>query len=196
MQLRPDRPRPERWRLGRGPRGDVERPQRAPRRGRRAPPYIVVGHSLGSVIGRVHAALERDDVAGLVLVDGFDPDIFDDRVMPLLGPIRDEYVGHTNGLWNLVSSVEGIDVGRSRAQLAGADVAGIPLEVVIAPRVDERLDAATNDALAASVAAGYEALSPGRVTLTIAWGAGHMVQFDRPDLVVDAVRRIVAIVRR
>lgn len=159
------------------------------------PPYIVVGHSLGSVIGRVHAALERDDVAGLVLVDGFDPDIFDDRVMPLLGPIRDEYVGHTDGLWNLVSSVEGIDVGRSRAQLESADVAGIPLEVVIAPRVDTRLDAATNDALAASVAVGYEALSPGRVTLTIAWGAGHMVQFDRPDLVVEAVRRIVATVR-
>jgi pimeloyl-ACP methyl ester carboxylesterase len=45
------------------------------------------------------------------------------------------------------------------------------------------------------VAAGYEALSPGMVTLTLAWGAGHMVQFDRPDLVVEAVRRIVAVVR-
>lgn len=159
------------------------------------PPYVVVGHSLGSVIGRVHAARAPDDVAGLVLVDGFDPDIFDDRVLPLLGPIRDEYIGHTDGLWNLVSSVEGIDVGRSRAQLASADLAGIPLEVVIAPRVDDRLDAATNDRIANAIAGGYEALSPGRMTLTIAWGAGHMVQFDRPDLVVEAVRRIVATVR-
>lgn len=92
--------------------------------------------------------------------------------------------------------MEGIDVERSRAQLANADIVGLPLEVVIAPRVDYRLDTATNDRIAESVAAGYEALSPGRVNLTIAWGAGHMVQFDRPDLVVEAVRRIVAITRR
>ncbi len=160
-----------------------------------SPPYVVVGHSLGTVIGRVHAAREPDDVAGLVLVDGFDPDIFDEWVMPLLGPIQDEYVGHTDGLWNLVSSVEGIAVGRSRDQLAAAAVAGIPLEVVIAPRIDPRLDAATNDRIAAAIAAGYEALSPGRMTLTTAWGAGHMVQFDRPDLVVAAVRRIVEAIR-
>jgi pimeloyl-ACP methyl ester carboxylesterase len=160
------------------------------------PPYIVVGHSLGSVIGRVHAAREPVDVVGLVLVDGFDPDIFDDRVMPLLGPIGDEYIGHTDGLWNLVSSVEGIDVERSRDQLVAADVAGIPLEVLVAPRVDARLDAATNDRIAAAIAAGYEALSPGRMTFSTAWGAGHMVQFDRPDLVLAAVRRIVGPARR
>lgn len=160
-----------------------------------SPPYVVVGHSLGSVIGRVHASRAQGQVAGLVLVDGFDPDIFDERVVPLLGPIRDEYLGQTAGLWDLVASVEGIDVERSRAQLADASVAGLPVEAVIAPRVDFRLDAATNDRIAASVAAGYEELSPGRVNLTIAWGAGHMVQFDRPDLVVEAVRRIVATVR-
>lgn len=159
------------------------------------PPYVVVGHSLGTVIGRVHATLRPDTVVGLVLVDGFDPDIFDGRVLPLLGPLRDEYLGHTAGLWNLVATVEGIDVDRSRRQLADARVEGLPIEVVIAPRIDDRLDRTTNERIAASVAAGYEALSPGRVTLTIAWGAGHMVQFDRPDLVVEAVRRIVDLVR-
>ncbi len=159
------------------------------------PPYVIVGHSLGTVIARVHATLAARDVAGLVLVDGFDPDIFDERVLPILGPLRNEYLNHTAGLWNLVASVEGIDVERSRAQLSESRVVGLPVEVVIAPRVDARLDAATNDRIAASVAAGYEQLSPGRVTLTLAWGAGHMVQFDRPDLVVEAVRRIVAALR-
>lgn len=72
---------------------------------------------------------------------------------------------------------------------------GFPLEVAIAPRVDGRLDAAANDRIAVSLAAGYEDLSPGRLTFTVAWRAGHMVQFDRPDLVVEAVRRIVAVVR-
>lgn len=159
------------------------------------PPYVVVGHSLGTVIARVHATRAPRDVVGLVLVDGFDPDIFDGRVLPLLGPLRDEYVGNTAGLWDLIASVEGIDVDRSRAQLADARVEGLPVEVVIAPRDDDRLDATTNDRIAASVAAGYEQLSPGHVTLTIAWRAGHMVQFDRPDLVVEAVRRIVTAVR-
>lgn len=160
-----------------------------------APPYVVVGHSLGTVLGRVHASRNPDDVVGLVLVDGFDPDIFDERVLPLLGSIRDEYVGHTAGLWALVGSVEGLDVERSRSQLAAAGVGGIPIEVVVAPRADARLDPATNDRIAAAIAAGYEALSPGRVTVTVAWGAGHMVQFDRPDLVVEAVRRMVEGVR-
>jgi pimeloyl-ACP methyl ester carboxylesterase len=159
------------------------------------PPYVVVGHSLGAVIGRVHATLERDDVAGLVLVDGFDPDIFDERVVPLLGPLRDQYLDQTAGLWRLIGSVEGIDAEASRSQLDASDVAGLPIEVVVAPRVDARLDAAANDEIAASQAAGYEALSPGRVTYTLAWGASHMIQFDRPELVVDAVRRIVATVR-
>jgi len=158
-------------------------------------PYVVVGHSLGSVIGRVHATLDPGAVAGLVLVDGFDPDIFDERVVPLLGPIRDQYLDQTAGLWRFVSSVESIDVEASRAQLAASDVAGLPIEVVLAPRVDARLDAATNDAIMASMTAGYEALSPRNVRLTFAWGASHMVQFDQPDVVVDAVRRIVEAVR-
>ncbi|MCI0583465.1 MAG: alpha/beta hydrolase [Chloroflexi bacterium] len=158
-------------------------------------PYIVVGHSLGSVIGRVHATLDPGAVAGLVLVDGFDPDIFDERVVPLLGPIRDQYLDQTAGLWRYVSSVESIDVEASRAQLAASNVAGLPIEVVLAPRVDARLDAQTNDAIMASMTAGYAALSPGNVRLTFAWGASHMVQFDQPDVVVDAVRRIVEAVR-
>ncbi len=159
------------------------------------PPYVIVGHSLGTVVARVHATLAAPDVAGLVLVDGFDPDIFDEYVLPILGPLRSEYLDHTAGLWDLIASVEGIDVDRSRALLAEARVMGLPVEVVIAPRIEGRLDAVTNDRIAASVVAGYEQLSPGRVTLTLAWGAGHMVQFDRPDLVVQAARRIVDALR-
>jgi pimeloyl-ACP methyl ester carboxylesterase len=160
-----------------------------------APPYVIVGHSLGSVIARVHATRHRAEVAGLVLVDGFDPDIFDARVVPLLGPLRDEYLGYTAGLWALVASVEGIDVDRSREQLAASDVAGLPIEAIVAAREDARLDEAANERIAASTQAGYEALSPGRVTYALAYFSSHNVQFDRPDLVVEAARRIVEAVR-
>jgi pimeloyl-ACP methyl ester carboxylesterase len=159
------------------------------------PPYVVVGHSLGADIGRVYASLEGAQVAGLVLVDGFDPDIFDERVVPLLGPLQDQYVGQTDQIWTMIGSVEAIDVERSRQQLAAADVVGRWIEAIVAPRVDSRLDAATNQRILASIAAGYEALSPGRVTFTPAWGASHLVQFDRPEVIVDAVRRIIDEVR-
>jgi pimeloyl-ACP methyl ester carboxylesterase len=154
-------------------------------------PYVIVGHSLGTVIGRVHASLHEDDVAGLVLIDGFDPDIFDAAVLPNLGPIRDQYVDDTVDIWGVIGSVERIDVEASRAQLAASDVEGLPIEVIVAPRIDSRLDAATNERILDAVAAAYEGLSPGRVTFTRAWGASHMIQFDQPDVVVEAVRRIV-----
>ena len=158
-------------------------------------PYVVVGHSLGTVIGRVHASLQRDEVAGLVLVDGFDPDLFDANVVPLLEDHREGYLGHTAKLWALVSSVEGIDVGRSQEQLAASDVAGLPIEVVIAARYEAGLSDATNARVEASTKAGYEALSPGNTTVTIAYFSGHMVQFDRPDLVLEAAGRIIATLR-
>jgi len=159
------------------------------------PPYVLVGHSLGAVIGRVHASRHPVDVAGLVLVDGFDPDVFDAAVVPLLGPIRDQYVGETANIWGVIGSVERINVEASRAQLAASDLEGLPIEAMVAPRIDSRLDAATNQRILDAEAAAYEALSPGHVTFTLAWGASHMIQFDRPELVVEAVRRIVAEVR-
>jgi pimeloyl-ACP methyl ester carboxylesterase len=160
-----------------------------------SPPYIVIGHSLGTVIGRVHASLHRDEVAGLVLVDGFDPDIFDAYVVPLTESHRESYLGHTARLWSLVGSVEGIDLEVSQAQLAEADVAGLPIEVVIAARYEAGLSDDTNESIEGSTRAGYEALSPGQVTVTIAYFSGHMVQFDRPDLVIEAARRVVKTVR-
>lgn len=156
-----------------------------------SPPYVVVGHSLGTVIGRVHASMHRDEVAGLVLIDGFDPDIFDGYVVPLLEDHREGYLGHSDKLWALISSVEAIDVARSKEQLAEADVQGLPIEVVIAARYEAGLSDATNARIEASTKAGYEALSPRNTTVTIAFFSGHMVQFDRPDLVVAAARRIV-----
>ena len=43
--------------------------------------------------------------------------------------------------------------------------------------------------------AAFESLSPGQITHTIAWGAGHDIQIDRPDLVIEATRRLIALAR-
>ncbi len=159
------------------------------------PPYVLVGHSLGADMVRVHASEHREDVVGLVLVDGFEPDLFEANVAPLLGPLADEYLARQASLWDLVRRSEGLDPARSTEQLRAADLRGLPIEAVVAARGEPRLDEATNAAIRAAAEAGYDALSPGLTRLTLAYGSGHLVQFDRPELVVEAVRRIVEVAR-
>lgn len=155
------------------------------------PPFVLVGHSLGEVHARVFADRFRDDVAGLVLVDGFSVDLEVDAIHPLVGDLRAEYQERTQQLRDLVAAVEGLDWAASEAQLRAADVSGLPVVVLRAARAEPRLDTATNEAIADAWQQAYESLSPGHVRYEIAWGAGHVIQADRPDLVVGAARELV-----
>jgi pimeloyl-ACP methyl ester carboxylesterase len=155
------------------------------------PPLIVVGHSLGGAFGRVFAAENREDIAGLVLVDTFDPDLQEDWIHPLLGPLRPEYDTNLDALRDTVSLVDSLDWPASEAQLREASLAGLPIEVLTAPRYEPRLSEAQNADIATAWVSAYESMSPGLVRHTIAWGAGHLVHIDRPDVVIEAVRRLV-----
>ena len=155
------------------------------------PPFIVVGHSLGEVHARIFADRSRDDVAGLVLVDGFSVDLEVDAIHPLLGDLRPEYEERAQQLRDLVAAVEGLDWAASETQLRDADVEGLPVVVLRAPRAEPRLDTATNEAIADAWQLAYESLSPGNVRYELAWGAGHVIQADRPDLVIAAARELV-----
>ena len=154
-------------------------------------PIIYVGHSLGGAYARVFTASYPGEVSGVLLVDTFDPDLLADHVHPLLGSLRGEYEGELDGLRNVVAASENLDWPASELQLRAARDLGVPVEVLFAPRADPRLDAATNSAIETARIAGFETLSPGRLRYTTAHGAGHMVQFDRPDLVIESVRRLV-----
>ena len=156
-----------------------------------APPFVVVGHSLCEVYARVFADSYRDDVTGLVLVDGFSVDLESDAIHPLLGGLRPEYERQAQGFKDLVAGVEDLDWPTSEAQLRAADVSGLPIVVLRAPRVEPRLDGPTNEAIADAWESAYGSLSPGNVRYEIAWGAGHIVQADRPDLVIAAARELV-----
>lgn len=158
-------------------------------------PYLLVGHSLGGAFVRVFAGEDRARVVGLVLVDTFDPDLQDDWIHPLLGPLRREYDSTLDGLRNLVSGVDSLDWPASERQLRAASIAGLAIDVLRAPRGEPRLDAATNEAIADAWVAAYESLSPGRVRYITAWGAGHDVHIDRPDLVIESVRHLVDVAR-
>src|SRR5215204_1919432 len=72
-------------------------------------PFVVVGHSLGGDYARVFAAAHLEEVAGLVLVDSFDPDLEQDWIHPLLGPLRGEYAARLDGLRAHVSTIDSLD---------------------------------------------------------------------------------------
>lgn len=161
------------------------------------PPFVLAGHSLGGAFVRVFAAENRDEVVGLVLVDAFDPDLQVDWVHPLLGGLRAEYEETLDRLRATVTRVDVLDWAPSESELRDStrSTAGLPIEVLVAPRREPRLDDTQNAAIAAAWVAAYDSLSPGQVRVTTAWGAGHDVQIDRPDLVIEAVRRLVDLVR-
>ena len=154
-------------------------------------PFILVGHSLGGAFGRVFAGGSRADVAGLVLVDAFNPDLETTWIHPLLGSLRPDYETRLDGLRAHVSRVDGLDWVVSERQLRAASLTGVPIEVLVAPRYEPRLDEATNTAIADAWRAAFEQLSPGQVVHTTAWDAGHDVHIDRPDLVIASVRRVL-----
>ena len=90
-----------------------------------------------------------------------------------------------------VTRVDSLDWAVSERQVRAASLDGLPVEVLVAPRYEPRLGEAENAAIAQAWLVAYENLSPGRVRYTTAWGAGHDVQIDRPDLVIEATRRLV-----
>lgn len=159
-------------------------------------PFVVAGHSLGEVYARVFAARHRSEVVGLLLLDGFAVDLEADRIHPLVGALRPEYASRLQELRDLVAGVENLDWPASETQLRDSEVAGIPVIVLRAARGEPRLDAPTNAAIAAAWQSAYESLSPGLVRYRIAEGAGHMIQVDRPDLVIAAARELVEAARR
>jgi pimeloyl-ACP methyl ester carboxylesterase len=156
------------------------------------PPFIVVGHSLGGVYARVFASSFRPEVSGVVLVDPYLPDIRPVEHVALDPALREEWLAGLRAANDHVAAVEDLDWAASTIQLARASVDGLPLELVFVDqslRWEGRFEAAEDDLIAA-----WRRLLDGLstdTTLTIAEDSGHLIQFDRPDLVVDAVLRLV-----
>ena len=158
-------------------------------------PFIVVGHSLGGVYARIFAAAYREEIAGVVLVDPFTPDISPaERAGVRLDPsLLAEWGAGLQATRDLIERLESLDWAATADQLGAAHLGDIPLELIFVDqrlRYDERIDAATEERLIAA----WRELVLGWSTdtrLTIADGSRHIVQLDRPDLIVEAVRRLV-----
>jgi Predicted hydrolases or acyltransferases (alpha/beta hydrolase superfamily) len=156
------------------------------------PPFIVVGHSLGGVYARVFASSFRPEVSGIVLVDPYLPDIRPVEHVALDEALREDWLSGLRATNDRVAAAEDLDWEASYKQLSAASIEGLPLELLF---VDQRFrwegpfDPAEGDLIAAwrRLLGGLSA----EYRLTIAEDSTHMIQYDRPDLVVDAILRLV-----
>lgn len=172
-----------------------------------APPYVLVGHSLGGVLTRLFAHRYRQQVAALVLVDAMHEDQFDVFAPTFPPPRADEPVGlteirefWTRGWRDWHSTREGIDLVTSCAQARAIDSLGdLPMHVLSAgtflnsPLISEparpRLQGMWDE-----LQVRLARLST-HSTRTMVANSGHFLQRDAPQQVAAAVASMVERVR-
>jgi pimeloyl-ACP methyl ester carboxylesterase len=172
-----------------------------------APPYLMVGHSLGGMNVQLYTHTFPAEVVGLVLVESSSRD-YDPRTAGLGAPGDDPaeqqalaaFLGEYDGFMRDPSkSPEGLDWEASYRELAAVtDFGALPLRVLTAgdrswtappsatPLLQQRLAALWLDAQTKLAARGR------RSTHLVVEGAGHFVQKKRPAAVVEAVRSVLA----
>jgi pimeloyl-ACP methyl ester carboxylesterase len=159
-----------------------------------APPFLLVGHSLGDVYVRVFAGAHRAEVAGLVLVDPFGPDQFRRLIAQAPAATAERWQANLDGNIRAVEAADGLDWAPSEVELAAVDLDAPPVETVVVPQpfaTDPHIPDGDRERLEAVWYAEMATVSR-RATVTLAPGSGHLIQWDRPALVIDAVERVRA----
>ena len=169
-----------------------------------AGPYVLVAHSLGGLFARLYASTYPDEVAGMVLVDAWQEDL-----PALLGP--DQWKAYVEIAtppppgFEAYRALEMVDFAAASVRMSEASAArplrNIPLIVIsrakpvaLPPNPPAAFSA---DAFEKAWRAGQDRLAvllPGTPHV-IAEKSDHYIQVEQPDLVIDAVRRVVTAVR-
>jgi pimeloyl-ACP methyl ester carboxylesterase len=166
-------------------------------------PYVLVGNSLGGMNARLYAYRHPEDVAGLVLVDGSHQDQFTriSEALPEPGPDSPDphkgfYHFWAGGGWRApANNPEKVDFVGSGEQLRAIHSLG-DLPVVLAsgvflqetptrPEAGPRLHEMWQD-----LQCDLANLSSNSVYRVVE-SSGHFIQRDRPEVVVDAIRRVL-----
>lgn len=163
------------------------------------PPYVLVGHSVGGFNVRLFAGKYPDEVAGMVLVDSSHPDQLTKfaSILPPETPDEGMPLRLLRRGPHATLSTEAIDFQTCAEQARRVTTIGVkPLVVVsqsphaLAPPgipvpVWEKIRIAWSDLQ--SDLLGLSGLG----THVIATHAGHQIQLEEPDLVIDAILSVV-----
>ena len=153
-----------------------------------APPYVLVGHSLGGALIRGYQHLYPGEVVGMVFIDPISESIADDperwaHMKQEQGSMLSDASEATRGEMDFVTA----DCDRHCAALRSlVPPPDLPLSLLVARR-----DRPPGwEQLVTTVYQPWIMASPfGRMTITP--DSGHYIQNDQPDLVIESIRRTV-----
>jgi pimeloyl-ACP methyl ester carboxylesterase len=171
-------------------------------------PYVLVGHSFGGLIVRVFARDHPNDVVGMVLIDAVHEDAWGGREQTLVPPetpdeqaaVREWRRWLTTGMYAWDTLPEYLDAVASVAEgRACGPLGDRPLVVFRAGNYGAPPDlpqdiAAAIEQLRQEIHSSFTRLSS-HSSYIVAERSGHIVQYDEPELVLDAIRGIVDAIR-
>jgi pimeloyl-ACP methyl ester carboxylesterase len=154
-------------------------------------PYVLVGSSFGGYTVRLFAAAHPDEVAGMVLVDASHEDQAR-RLAEVLTPGQVEQL-----MLTAPRNIEGMDLPATWDEMSAAGpLPDIPL-VVLSAQADKPAPAGfpadAMNRMWGELQDDLAGLSPDSLHLMV--NTHHAIALDRPDVVVDAVRRVIEVVR-
>jgi pimeloyl-ACP methyl ester carboxylesterase len=166
------------------------------------PPYVLVGWAFGGYTVRVYTHQWRNEVAGLVLVDALHEDFFTRYRLVLppqasagSDPLQD-FRYQLAGGYRYLADMEA-SAGEVRAMRTPLE--NLPLAVV--SRSDPDWPNGIPAELTTRLEQTWQTMQTQLAGLSanslhvVAARSGHLVQYDRPDVVVDAIRKVVEVVR-
>jgi pimeloyl-ACP methyl ester carboxylesterase len=177
-----------------------------------AGPYVLVGHSYGGLIVRLYASTYPDDVSGLVLVDALTEGLRDAETPEQWAVQRRLMEGDIRESLALYPALERLDPDRSFDQMRAAPpLRPIPLIVLSAdrpwgPQVPSMIKSGVlpadippdagyvTDAAQKKAQDRLAKLVPNAKHITNT-DSGHDIHKDQPQLVIDAIRKVVDAVR-
>jgi pimeloyl-ACP methyl ester carboxylesterase len=176
-------------------------------------PYVLVGHSLGAYVSRLYASTYPNQVAGLVIVDhAFSPGMFRMPAPPMVsgtgppGPFRTKE--------DIASAFQKLPARDYQLHLWASSLPAssriMARNVAMAPECAaevERVSRANAQTLAAKpLIVLSQPFSPAELQAQllsmssnnkqiVAENSGHYIMIDRPDIVITAIRDVVAAAR-
>jgi pimeloyl-ACP methyl ester carboxylesterase len=163
-------------------------------------PFIVVAHSLGGVYARLFAAAgppngrtatEHDAVLAFVMLDIYEPDLGMDRDPALAPEVQAFLRQNLDAAGPMFQQGEDLDWPATLHELARLGPTRLPA-VLLMVDPHQHLTHPDPAVVGAMVDAWYRAIAArypnGRLEIV---NTSHFVQFDRPDLVLDQIRRLV-----
>ena len=149
------------------------------------PPFILVGHSFGGLNVRLFASQFPEEVSGIVLVDASHEDEYNRLAALLPEPERNKYLQHEGG-----GNYEKVDLLASAEEVRATVLKPLPLIVISVPGKSGNPASEAGAKLHDELQAALARLLP-TASQVIAENSGHFVQLDRPDLLTDAIRKLV-----